>query len=420
MECRRRLVGLLLPAALALIAIAAVACGGAEYDEGPLGAVKVGPGEDIQVRAMLGLTGDPNVGVTSQRGVMMAIADYGPVHGRSVSAGDTLDSGCDADAARVAAETVVSDPRVVGVIGTTCSVGATAAMPAISQAGMVMIAPSTTAPSLTSDLRGNAGPGNRPGYYRTSNNDLHQAIAVAQFAYRELGLRRVGVVHDGDPYTSGLAGAFAEAFEEIGGAAAVASVPKGAADVTGALAAVAAISPDGLFLPLFTAEGAAVVRQKDQVQGLRDVTVIAGAALLVTDFLSLPESAGLYFAGPELDFAGNTNEATGVDGGALDEAYRSRFGEAPTSVYLAHTYDAVTLLLRAIDSVAETVGEDLYIDRAKLREALSAVSGFQGIIGPITCDEFGDCGAGRQRVRHHTDPSVTDVAEIPIVYRFEP
>ena len=82
------------------------------------------------------------------------------------------------------------------------------------------------------------------------------------------------------------------------------------------------------------------------------MTLIGGSALLVSDFLSLPESEGVYFPGPESNFSGNTNEATGKAGDKLFGDYREKYGEAPTSAYLAHAYDTATILLRAIDDVA--------------------------------------------------------------------
>ena len=78
------------------------------------------------------------------------------------------------------------------------------------------------------------------------------------------------------------------------------------------------------------------------------------------------------------------------------------------------------MLLRAIEEVAVADGDTLYIDRAKLREALTGVTGFMGVIGAISCDEFGDCGTGGVQIAHHTDSSVTDVAEVPVVHRFAP
>ena len=157
-----------------------------------------------------------------------------------------------------------------------------------------------------------------------------------------------------------------------------------------------------------------------QVAGLEEVTLIGGAALVVSEFLAIPESEGVYLPGPDLHFDANVNEATGKSGATLAAEYRERYGEAPTSAYMPHGYDAATMLLRAIEQVAVVDGDTLYIDRAKLREALTGLSGFEGVIGTISCDEFGDCGVGGVEIAHHTDSSVTDVAELPVVYRFAP
>ena len=89
------------------------------------------------------------------------------------------------------------------------------ASPILSEAGLVMISATNTAPSLTSDLRGNAGAEYYPGYYRTANNDLYEAEAVAKFAYHDLGLREMAVFHDGALHFR--PDAFTVAFEQING-----------------------------------------------------------------------------------------------------------------------------------------------------------------------------------------------------------
>ena len=160
---------------------------------------------------------------------------------------------------------------MVGVIGTACSVAAAAASPILSEAGLVMVAPSTTSPSLTSDLRGNSGSNYHPGYHRVASNDLYQAEAVADFVYNELGLRSMAAIHDGDPYSSGLTTAFTTAFEQLGGSVAVAMVNKGDTDMLPVLNEVAAGSPEGLFLPIFPEEAGPILRQSSEVDGLERV-----------------------------------------------------------------------------------------------------------------------------------------------------
>ena len=48
--------------------------------------------------------------------------------------------------------------------------------------------------------------------------------------------------------------------------------------------------------------------------GLEGTTLISAAALLVSAFLEMPQSEGIYFAGPESDFGSNVNERTGRSG----------------------------------------------------------------------------------------------------------
>ena len=112
--------------------------------------------------------------------------------------------------------------------------------------------------------------------------------------------------------------------------------------------------------------------------------------------------------------------ATGKTFDGLLPDYGERFRGAHTSNYILYAYAATAMLLRAIGDVSVVKGDTLYIDRSKLREALTGFSGFMGIIGGISCDEFGDCGTGRVRISHHSDSGMTDIAELPVVHRFAP
>ncbi len=392
-----------------------------QLEAGPLGAVEVGEGEAVHIRSLLSLTGAPSLGASLRHGVELAVRDVGDVHGHPIELGDPLDSGCSPDGGREGAERIAADPRVIGVVGTSCSAAAVAASPVIGKAGLVMVSPSNTSPVLTSDLRGNPGSDYHTGYFRVSNNDLHGAVAVAGFAYGELGLRRMASVHDGDPYTTALVGAFADAFRARGGeVVAEAGIEKGERDMTAVLATFAAAAPDGVFFPLFVGEGSAFAGQAREFDGLQDVTLITGAAMLVSQFLGSPHSEGIYIVGPESSRGSSVNAATGKDGATVLAAFQATYGESPASPYWAYAYDAATLLLTAIESAAVAKGGTLHLDRAALREAMGAMAGFQGITGVLSCDAFGDCGTGRINIYHHTDSSVTDAARLAVVYRFIP
>ncbi len=428
----RMLGGLGLALLACLVAIVAAACSGGGGDSGT---VTIGPDEPVRLRSMFSFTGAPSLAVPLQRGVELAVEDLRRIHGHPIEIGEPLDSACSADGGRKAAMRVIADEKALGVIGPSCSGAAVAASPLLSTAKVVMISPSNTSPALTSDLAGNASSDYHSGYFRVSNNDLYQARAVADFAYNELGLRRMAVVHDGDPYTSGLTAAFDDAFTAGGGeVAAAAEIEKGDTDMAPVLAQFAAAGTDGVFFPLFRAEGSPFVRQAREFDGLEEAILMGGSSLLVSEFLGIPESEGMYFAGPESVHGSNENQTTGKTADEVLAAYRHKYGESPASPYWAHAYDATTLLLAAIQrgtprddgnvfSRAFGVDEEgrLTVERAVLPEAIRQVSSdFQGLIGAITCDNFGDCGTGRLSIYHHTDSAVTDPAQLPVVYRFEP
>ena len=420
---------------LALLAAGALAaCGGGAAPGSTGDVVAVEPGEPVRIRTMLSITGASSLGKPLHAAVRLAAEDFHRVHGHPIEVGERLDSKCSPDGGAEAARVVIADTRTLGVVGTSCSAAAVAASPLISAAGLVMIAPSNTSPALTSDLMGNPSSDRYPGYFRVSNNDLHQGSAVASFAWSDLGLRRVVTVDDGDPYTSALAGAFATGFRALGGEVPdQAVVSKGDAGMSGVLAQFAAAEPDGVFFPLFRAEASQFARQAREFDGLEDVALISGAAALVTDFLEEPHSVGVYFSGPETQFSG-VNNYTGQSAESALARYEAAYGEPPPSPYWAHAYDATALLLAAIQRAA--VRDDgnaftravgladegrLLVDRGAVRAAVEDVSrDFEGLTGPVRCDIFGDCGSGRVIVYEHADPAVTNPADLRVAHRYEP
>ena len=413
-------------AALAALTVAAAAaCGGGE--DAP-DVVVIGPDEPVRIRAMLSGTG------ASSLGTEMAVADFGLVHGHEVELGPLLDSMCSREGGRDAAREVIADPLVLGVVGTSCSGAAVGASPILSVAGYVMISPSNTSPTLTSDLAGNPDANYHEGYFRVANNDLYQGRAVAGFAYDERGLRRMVAMHDGDPYTSGLARAFRDEFRARGGVVPVMGViEKGQTDMRELLREFANAEPDGIFFPIFTDEAEPFIVQVRESPRLEGVTLISADGALGSEFLALPETLGVYFAGPPSHLWENVNAATGRSAREAHDAFVAQHGE-PASPYWAHAYDAATLLLAAIERAA--VRDDgnfftrlvgladegtLRVDRMALRGAVRAVSdGFTGLTGVLSCDEFGDCAQGSQVIYHHADPDVTDPEDMAIAYRFEP
>lgn len=348
-----------------------------------IGCVEVAPGDPIVLSSALVITG-PNeqLGLDSQYGVEIAIAMRGDVLGHPVEL-IPEDDGCSAEGGQTSAQKIVSNPQIVAVIGTSCSGAGVPASSIISDAGYVMVSPSNTAPVLTDPATHEAG------YLRTAHNDKVQGAAMAQYAYNELGVTRAAAIHDGDPYTEGLASVFRDSFIELGGE--IVAFEAEAADATNVeplLRTIASGEPEFIYYPVFIPLGSLITKTaRENVEELQDVILAAADGVQSPDFLSAAGGAaeGMYVSGPDLGF----ENALYND---LLAMYSETYGTDPLSVFHAHAFDATNMILDAIEQVAQQGADGtLLIGRQALRDALFATSGFQGVTGTLTCDEYGDC-----------------------------
>ena len=94
----------------------------------------------------------------------------------------------------------------------------------------------------------------------------------------------------------------------------------------------------------------------------------------------------------------------------VDE-YKAAYGEAPISGYHANAYDAAELAFKAIEKVAKTDASGAtYIGRKALRDAVLTIS-FDGVSGPIACDEHGQCAKFKPAVYEFTNSRSQDVQD---------
>ncbi len=350
--------------------------------------VEVEEGELIHIASMIvnsgqvAFLGDDQIGA-----IEIAVADYGPIHGHEISLRQE-DSLCSAEGGQTAAQKVASDPNIVGVLGTACSSAAVAALPIISEAGLSMISASNTSPVLT-DADHDTGGVWQPGYYRTAHNDLFQGKLAAEYAYNELGARTVATIHDGSPYADKLQEVMGIEFENLGGTVThQGAVNVGDTDMRPLLTEIASGSPDLVFFPIFQPEGNFVVVQSEEIAGLEDVILMGADGLFSQDFPGNTGTAavGMYLTAPVVE-----NEAYTE----LLQKWADMHGGNPPSAFHAHAYDATIMLLDAISAVAQVDDSgNLLIGLQGIRDYLSAVDGFDGITGNLSCGPTGDCATG--------------------------
>ncbi len=365
-----------------------------------IGCVTIKPGEPIKIGALHDLSGQiPVLGNEQVRAIELALTQQNnQLLGHPVEL-HVEDEKCTPQGGANAALKLVADPQIIGIIGTTCSSSATTASKIMSEAGLVMISGTNSAASLTS-LGGVPGENWQRGYFRTSTNGAQPGVGVAEFVFKELGLTKVATINDGNLLNKGLATVFQQSFTELGGEIVLeATIDQGDPNMQPVVTAVADTKAEILFLATYSEEAILIVPHIKRItnKSTGENIKLIGLALLVTDdFIKTVgvDGTGMYFT-VQAPIANN-----------LDDAYKARYNESPTTAFYHYTYDAAHLLLNAIKAVAIQKDDGtVHIGRQALRNALYATTSFEGVTGLLICNQFGDCNGTRNNIVRLDDPS---------------
>ncbi|MEE2744252.1 MAG: ABC transporter substrate-binding protein [Bdellovibrionota bacterium] len=120
------------------------------------------------------------------------------------------DSKCSAEGGADAAKKLVNINKVSGIVGALCSGASTAAASGVAvPAGVVMISPASTAPTLTT-LKDNDL------FYRVIPSDAYQGIYLANLVLKK-GIKKVSMTFVNNDYGVGLAKSFRDNYKKAGG-----------------------------------------------------------------------------------------------------------------------------------------------------------------------------------------------------------
>jgi branched-chain amino acid transport system substrate-binding protein len=376
-------------AVLVLASIVLAACGPAASTfecTDSIGCVDIAPGEPVHIAYAMVISGpDETLGIDSRTGVEVAVDLKGQLLGHDIQLTGE-DEGCSAEGGQAAGTKLAADPTIVAVIGTSCSSAARVAVPLLSQAGMVIVSASNTAPDLTRE----GDPNQHPGYLRTAHNDEIQGAVAAQFAFEEMGVTKAATIHDGSLYAESLQAVFAKTFQELGGEiTSQEAVDPNATDFASVLTSIAAGAPEFIYMPIFVKAGSLIINQAKQVPGLEEVHLMGADGMFSPDvvegagdsvegaFVSSPDLAA-FSADYQSVFLPKYKELAGVDD--------------PVSIFHAHAFDAANMVFAAIEKVA-VQDEDgtLHIPRQALRDAMYATKDYKGLTGNLSCSSTGDC-----------------------------
>jgi branched-chain amino acid transport system substrate-binding protein len=377
------------------------------------GCFEVAAGEPLTVASALSITVDTAfLGNDSNFGIQVAQEERGQVLGRDVEVIHE-DGGCgDAATGQTAAQSIVANPAILGVIGTTCSRTAVTAMQVLGPAHIVMISPSNTAPGLTNPDHEQYG---GEFYFRTAYNDKVQGAAVAKYACEVLKVTTAATIHDGSPYADQLQQVFADQFASqcSGTVTSQNAMAVGDTDFHPLLTTIAAEAPAMIFMPIFDPEGPLIVNQSRDIPGLADTIFFGADGVKDAGFIAaagqVAEQIGMYFSGPDLNFGDRYKNDF------LPKLLELEGTTEPQAPYHAHGYDAYNILLDAI--VAAHVGDGAdgtsFFSRDGIREYIAGLKDYDGLTGTLTCGgeghDPGDCGSSEVSIAQLVDGVYTEV-----------
>jgi len=376
----------------------------------PIGVVRIPKGAPVQIGGYWVLSGpDTAMGIDSKRGAELAFRKIdNKLLGHPIKF-TVEDDQCNAEGGQVAATRLAANPQMLVVLGGACSSAATPAAPILWQQGITNICNACSAPSLTAADRGPQ----YAGFGRTIASDIDQGSSDAKYIFTVMKAKTVVAVHDGSPYAQQLAAVMTKSFEGLGGKAlSIEAIAPTDVDMHPVLTRIAAEKPDVIYMPIFVAAAAQMLRQSKQTPGLEHTTLIGGGSLAASEFIQV---AGPAVIGFRIGYPDVSVDTMGKGYPAFVEEYKKVYGEAPISGYHANAYDAADMVIKAITQVAKADKDgNLYIGRKALRDAVFAQR-FDGLSGPIGCDPYGQCAKFKPAIYEFTseDPTTFSMGKNP-------
>lgn len=290
---------------------------------------------------------------------------------------------------------LAANPAVVGVVGPFNSNVCQAEMPIANNAGLVQVSPSCTNPGLTipganaSVNTQSLRPTGKLTFFRVCTTDIAQSAGLAQEA-KTLGATKAFVFDDQETYGQGLATQFAKDFQQGGGTVVgTASLPGTTTDFTPELAKANSDGADLIFFGGVSSTGGGKLRAQMSSAGLgSSVNFMGGDGIVDNEFLTDAGSAanGAYGTTASPDATKLSSAAS------FASAYQSAYGSAP-GAYSANAYDAMNIVLKAVQEAINANGGKLPTNASSFRETVRsnvASISYNGAIGHTTFDSNGD------------------------------
>jgi branched-chain amino acid transport system substrate-binding protein len=306
-------------------------------------------------------------GKSTDNGVQLAVEEKnaaGGVKGKKIEV-KLYDTQGKTQEAGTAVTRLITQDRVVAVIGEVASSLSLAGGRVAQQYGVPMITPSSTNPAVTEigDM-----------ISRVCFVDSFQGYVVAKFVREHLKLSKAALIYDqGQAYSKGLKDDFAREFQKMGGAITTEQAYGGGdGDYSAQLTSIRESKPDVVFLPGYYTDAANVVLQARKL-GLK-VPFLGGDGW---DSEKLAQIGGKAIEG---SYYSNhyAHEDPRPEVQNFVKKYKEKYGSVPDGL-AALGYDAAGVLFAAMERAPS-------LDGKTLATAINATADYPGVTGRITID----------------------------------
>jgi len=335
----------------------------------------------IRIGVNAELTGDiPKVGEGTKFAALMWLADINNAGGLQVGGKKYKvelvieDNEAKAESAVAANTKMITQDRVLVIIGPQASKQAVPAGEVANNYETPMITPWSTNPNATL---------NRRWVFRACFLDPFQGPVVANFVTDQFKFTKAAVLYDvGSDYPKGLAEFFKQAWEKLHGPGSVVAYESFTTkdkDFSAQLTKIKNSGAQFLFTPQYYDEVPLIVKQAHQLGFNKPI--VGSDSWDSAELMNLcgNDCKGLYFS-THYAAAG----ATGPTKAFIDR-YNKEHGYVPDSV-AALTWDAMGVAQKAIQQCGKLTG-DIKVDRKCVRDAMAKIRDFKGITGDMTFHE---------------------------------
>ena len=358
---------------LVVAALTVAGCGGASTPAKPADS------KDIKIGVVYELTGNTaSFGTAANNGTKLAFKEInaaGGVLGKQITIVSADNKGEPSESANAMTK-VISQDKVVAVVGFTTSSNGIAGS-AVNEANKIpFMAAATTNPKVTVDeATGKA----KPYTFRVCFIDPFQGTVGANFVLKDLKLKKAVVMIDNSSdYSKGLAKFFKEAFTKGGGTIAgeEAYLQKDK-DFKAILTKIKGLNPEVIYLPGYYEEVGMIAKQAREM-GIT-VPIVGGDGWDSPKLVEIGTAAGM-----NNTFFTNhySPEDTSPASKKFVDAYKKEYGVMPDAMAVLG-YDAAYVMADAIKRAGVA-------DPAKIRDALEATKDFPAVTGATTLNASHD------------------------------